>query len=247
MSTQALRRKSVRIASSRWTTYAVAGAASSLAALGTAEAEIHYSGPLNVPLKGSISKSFPLEGGAALVLRHTDEGAQGGIAHAAIGGAASLFAGDCPEITSNAPFYLYRLGSQVTVSQERLGHSCISFSSSSSTTVECFGAYLGFTDYPGVHFMQPGRGFIGFEFNTGAGPQYGWLRVKTNGAPDFNFIVIDYAWGDPGDVVKTGQKTSAATDQAVTNSGSLGLLAVGGKGLQAWRRQRPGPGKLGAP
>lgn len=128
------------------------------------------------------------------------------------------------------------------VSQERLGHSCISFSSSSTTVIRCFGAYIGFTYYPGGHFKEPGRGFIGFEFNTGAGQQYGWVRVKTSGEADYDFIVLDYAWGDPGETVETGQKTSGNTSRAVTKGGSLGLLATGAVGLKAWRHERsPAP------
>jgi hypothetical protein len=238
MSSKALRRKSVGIANSRWATYALAGAATSLAGLGTAEAEIHYSGPVNFQFKGTLGHTFPLADGVVLDFFHNDLGGGRGIAHLAIAGADSLFAGDCPQITSNAPFYLYRLGSQVKVSQERLGHSCISFSTSSSTSVRCFGGYIGFTYYPGDHFKEPGRGFIGFEFNTGAGPQYGWARVKTTGEGEYNFIVIDYAWGDPGDKIETGQKRSRANEQAVTKSGSLGLLATGATGLKAWRQQK---------
>jgi len=240
MSSRALRRRNVRIAKSRWTTYAVAGAATSLAGLTPAEAEIHYSGGVNFQFKGTLDHNFPLENGASLDFRHNDLGSGRGIAHLAIGGADSLFAGDCPQITSNAPFYLYRLGTHVNVSQERLGHSCISFSTSSSTGVRCFGGYIGFTFYPGNHFTEPGRGFIGFEFNTGIGAQYGWVRVKTTGEGECNFIVLDYAWGDPGDKIATGQKSSHDTRQAVTKSGSLGLLASGAIGLKAWRQGRAG-------
>jgi len=238
MSSKALRRKSVGIANSRWATYVVAGAATSLAGLGTAEAEIHYSGPVNFQFKGTLFQNFPLENGASLDFAHHDLGSGRGIAHLAIGGADSLFAGDCPQITSNAPFYLYRLGTHVKVSQERLGHSCISFSTSSSTVVKCFGGYIGFTFYPGDHFNDPGRGFIGFEFNTGAGPQFGWVRVKTTGEGEYNFVVIDYAWGDPGNKIETGQKKNHDNEQAVTKSGSLGLLATGAIGLKAWRQQK---------
>ena len=46
-------------------------------------------------------------------------------------------------------------------------------------------------------FQQPGRGFIAFSFNTGAGLQFGWARIKTSGIPLVNFILVDYAWGDP--------------------------------------------------
>ncbi|HEY2711666.1 MAG TPA: hypothetical protein VGI60_04060 [Chthoniobacterales bacterium] len=240
MSLNALRRKSVRIANSRWTTYAVAGAATSLAGLAPAEAEIHYSGQVNFIFKGTLNHPFPLVDGAVLNVEHIDFGGGRGLAHAAIDVGSNdvgIFAGDSQNITSNTPFYLYRLASHVKVSQERLGESCIAFSTSSTTVVRCFGGYIGEASYPGVHFKEPGRGFIGFRFNTGAGDQYGWLRVKTSGEAEYNFIVVDYAWGDPGDTIKTGQKTSADTANAVTKSGSLGLLATGGAGLKAWRQQ----------
>jgi hypothetical protein len=240
MSLKALRRKSVRITSSRWTTYALAGAATSLAGAGVADAEIHYSGKINAIFKDGFSHGFPLENGAVLNLRHADIAGEGGIAHAAIdvgSNSVGLFAGDSQQITSNTPFYLYRLRSHVKVSQERLGHSCISFSTSSTTTVRCFGGYIGFASYPMCHFKQPGVGFIGFRFNTGAGDQYGWLRVKTSGQLNYDFILIDYAWGDPGDTIETGQKSGGVTSNAVTKSGSLGLLATGAAGLKAWRQQ----------
>jgi hypothetical protein len=75
-------------------------------------------------------------------------------------------------------------------------------------------------------------------FNTGAGTQYGWVRVKTTGEGKNNFIVLDYAWGDPGEPIETGQKQSRVNTQAVTKPGSLGLLATGASGLKAWRQQR---------
>ena len=156
MSLRALRRRNVRIANSRWTTYAVASAATSLAGLATTEAEIHYSGPVNFQFKGTLGHNFPLENGASLDFFHNDLGSGRGIAHLAIGGADSAFAGDCPQITSNAPFYLYRLGSRVNVSQERLGDSCISFTSSSTTVVRCFG---GISDLPSIRATtSPRRG-----------------------------------------------------------------------------------------
>jgi hypothetical protein len=50
---------------------------------------------------------------------------------------------------------------------------------------------------------------------------------------------VDYAWGDPGDRIKTGQKSSAGNMvDAVTESGSVGLLALGAAGLIAWRKRR---------
>jgi hypothetical protein len=51
--------------------------------------------------------------------------------------------------------------------------------------------------------------------------------------------LVDYAWGDPGDTIRTGQ-TSSSGDMvdAVTESGSVGLLAIGAAGLVAWRKRR---------
>jgi hypothetical protein len=58
------------------------------------------------------------------------------------------------------------------------------------------------------------------------------------GSPSYEFILVDYAWADPGDSIQTGQKKSGATGQAVSKSGSLGLLATGATGLKAWRQQK---------
>jgi hypothetical protein len=84
------------------------------------------------------------------------------------------------------------------------------------------------------------QGFVGFRFNAGNGTQYGWVRIHTaSGAKNrIHDLIQDYAWGDPGDAIRTGQTQSL--DQAKANSipGSLGLLALGAQGLDAWRTQR---------
>jgi MYXO-CTERM domain-containing protein len=83
-------------------------------------------------------------------------------------------------------------------------------------------------------FLAPGQGFVGFKFNTGAGEQYGWVRVRMNGYPGNSFGVVDYAFGDPGEAVKAGQKRSHSSPDLE----SLGGLALGAAGLLAWRRRR---------
>jgi hypothetical protein len=58
--------------------------------------------------------------------------------------------------------------------------------------------------------------------------------------PPFNeFYVVDYAWADPGEDIRTGQTHSLSQEQgAVSPSGSLGLLALGKAGIELWRTQR---------
>jgi len=81
-------------------------------------------------------------------------------------------------------------------------------------------------------WKRPGTGFVGFSFDTGSGKQYGWARVRTR--RDNSFILVDYAWGDPGDAITAGQESGAASPE----KGSIGWLALGATGLAAWRRGR---------
>ena len=111
-------------------------------------------------------------------------------------------------------------------------------------------------------FQEPGTYAVGFRFDTGAGTQYGWARIKWGGCPANTFILRDYAWGDPGDQVRVGEtqlseddslliprhgkrNTRAAAELPAKSDfpvapveGSLGLLALGAVGSQAWRKSR---------
>jgi hypothetical protein len=240
MNSKALRRKAITIANSRWTTYAVAGAASSLA-VATAEADIHYSGPVNFHFTGTTQENFPLDNGASLSFLRIDEGGGKGYAHLRIPDPAGGLFQSIGDFTgdgggqSESGFYLSRLRDKLQVSQLRLGNSC---RSTTFSNLQCYGGIIGLEGEPGGHFMQPGRGFIAFVFNAGAGNELGWARIKTTGAPSYEFILLDYAWADSGDSIKTGQKSSADRAQAVSKYGSLGLLATGAAGVKTWRAQK---------
>jgi hypothetical protein len=235
-------RKSVTLAKSRWAAYAMAGAATSLAGLASAEAEIHYSGHIGHQFKGDTNASFPLQDGARLIFSHAVRVSKQGFAHLALKGSGGpsdsvgYFAGKPNNPFSGFGFYVYRLAAHHPITRNSMGRSCFTYSTSSR--VVCRGATIqsGFGTYG--EFQQPGRGFIAFSFDTGAGLQFGWARIKTSGLPLVNFILLDYAWGDPGDSIVTGQTSSSETPEAVTKSGSLGLLATGARGLEAWRQQR---------
>jgi hypothetical protein len=95
-------------------------------------------------------------------------------------------------------------------------------------------------------WAEPGVGFIGFKFNSGAGIQYGWARVRMGGCTRLNgFKLIDYAYADPGEAIRAGQGIPRGGEDGQDMSheqgpeeGSLGWLAVGALGLLAWRKNR---------
>jgi hypothetical protein len=83
------------------------------------------------------------------------------------------------------------------------------------------------------------RAFVGFRFNTGKGTQYGWARIQTRNDNNnrIHDVIRDYAWGDVGDTILTGQTQSLQPANANSVAGSLGLLAFGAQGLDACRTQ----------
>jgi hypothetical protein len=52
-----------------------------------------------------------------------------------------------------------------------------------------------------------------------------------------SFLLLDFAYGDPGEPVRPGQTSSSAKTD-VAEEGSVGLLAAGAAGLALWRKQR---------
>jgi len=232
------------IPNSRWAAYAAAGAASALSCAPSAEAEIHYSGILNRPLPGASrfsTASFPLNGSAHLLFVHSSVGRGEGVArlfipgsHSRLGSSVGFFAGN---LLSNGRLYLSNLASRVNLSQLRFDNSCHATTSSGGGR-SCNGGTIGRFDAPNGDFNQPGTGTIGFDFDTADGPQYGWARIKISGAPQYRLILVDYAWADAGESIETGQKHSSQQAKSVPKSGSLGLLALGGAGLVAWRKRR---------
>jgi hypothetical protein len=223
MTTQKLRRKSAAsINSSRWAAYVTAGAATAIAGVGSAEADIHYSGAINqfFPTGSSAVGSFALDHGAVLRFVNIFTGSSaGGVALFRIQGAAAsnMFRG----FAAGNFRYPSNLGSGVNIA----GGPFAAFNGNYFATL----AYGG--GYTNSQFLNAGTGFIGFSFNDGSGVEYGWARVTMNGSPGNAFTLVDYAWGDAGTAIVTGQT-------AIPEPGSLGLLAVGAAGLFLWRKRR---------
>jgi len=221
-------KKSLTVSSSRWLAYAAAGAASTLSGTHSAEAEIHYSGMINQQFgndPGYLHVNVPLANGLRLKFAEVTYSLFFAIDGAAV---SNSFCGT----------YYVRFRSEWVY---RLHRGAVISNCNFYPQIGLGGLMLIKAPYSGASFFAKGNGYIGFRFNNGAGMQYGWVRLKMPGPPYFEarFKLVDYAWGDPGDQVVTGQ-TSSAGDQveAVPDQGSLGLLALGGAGLMVWRKRR---------
>jgi hypothetical protein len=225
MKTKRLRpRGSAAISKSRWAAYATAGAASALVPIDSAEADITYSGPINRPFADTNPSGpggvdfglFALGPNASFGLLHAQGAAANQAGFYINGAVTALFRG-----TAGPANYRYpsRLGSGVNVS---LGNFLANVNGTYAATL----AFLN----SGGNFLDPGIGFVGFKFNSGAGTQFGWVRLNMNGSANANtFTLVDFAFAAPGEQIRTGQ---------IPEPGSLALLALGGVGLLAWRKSR---------
>jgi hypothetical protein len=218
-------RKLARIPSSRWVAYGTAGAATALAAA-AAEADIHYSGIINEPVSFG-GKAFPLSNGAVLWFVHHQTDTDYTSARFQLQSAAvsNGWRSDEPFPDHHVP---KNLAPNRPVSQGPFGDGLGILATSPFCN--------------GYQFCQRGFAILGFKFNTGAGTQYGWARLRMRGdhvPPKNSFFVVDYAWADVGERIRTLQTDDPSQEQgAVSPSGSLGLLALGKAGLELWRAQR---------
>lgn len=223
----------------------MAGLATASSGAISAEGEIHSSGNVAIKLTGNAQATLPLSNGASLVFENVDGGS-----------------------TFWQSFFFSIKGAISASARRSFFHWLSDLPEGDNIAVGQFYSVAGnpdrgiiFTHFSDGNF-QPyyqTRGFIGFRFNTGKGTQYGWAKIQTatpnlytrNNSRAHEFIK-EYAWGDPGDQVLVGQRRldhdePQVAPQAAKNldvaspadsQGSLGLLALGAVGLQAWRRSR---------
>jgi hypothetical protein len=218
------------ITNSRWLAYATAGAASAFTCANS-EASIHYSGIIGEYSGRQRTKSFRLQldqPGDSFRLRHYVTAFTSSVfAHFGVRGLAGAgFAGAyCPRNSD--------IGSV-----SKLGRG--QFISGRPLLARHSGLLGGDLSTCG-QFDAGDLGFIGFKFNNGNGDQYGWVRIQMG--QRFDFWLVDYAYADPGEPIRAGQKSSnemvpEENDEMVPEEGSLGALALGAAGLLAWRKRR---------
>ena len=251
MKTCPSRRQTAKVSHSRWLTYATASAATALAGSHSAEAAIHYSGILNqkFPPHVDTDKTFPLDQAGDFLLFSRHEGPvpffyRADIDYFRVFGIASAAA--------RVPYTFLTTYDRYFVSKLQRGQNVSS------------GNFAFFHRYPGMMAFEVnygsfasgpwrdrGPGCVGFKFNNGAGIQYGWVRIKMYGSPEHGFEVVSYAYADPGEPIRAGQKSSHeqvpdqdSTDEQAPDEGSLGGLALGAVGLLAWRKSRSRTARL---
>jgi hypothetical protein len=206
----------------RWMAYAAASAAGALVCQGAEADIIHVTvgQVLNAPggATQSVTAAFMVgqNSSASIYFRH-EGNSSSGAAYFGASVAGTGFAGFAGFSNNGFPYALNLVaGQNVSTAGGFLPNSgTMAFYSSSSGSQS--------------QFLNPDIGFLGFQFNGGNGVQYGWARVDMSGAPVNSFEIIDYAYGDVGQVIKAGQ---------TPEPGSLGLLAAGAAGLAITRRRR---------
>ena len=205
----------------RWAAYAAAGAATAVGTVTTAEADIHYSGIINLSIRDTneFDGEFQLFGlnttGGALVLSPAHAGVSStGDGIAAIFGNGVLTANGGtagPGVAAGMS-----VGGFYYVSRLPYGQfaSALNFLNYGLMTMAWRAGYTS------SQFLDPGQGYIGIRFDVGNGTQFGWLRVDMDGEPYNGYTLIDWAYADAGESIYTGQT-------AIPEPGSLGLLAAG--------------------
>ena len=220
---------SLALPHSRWMAYALAGVATAAGGTMSAEGAIHYSGRVDVKLAGTQKKvvaTFQLDRpGDSIVFQHLDQFETNYASFKVLGIHSRKFAGSEGIDLHSAS----RLPRGEYVSQRHL-------------TAPDVSEFISLA--PG-QFQEQGIGYIGFQFNGGSGAQLGWARVRMGGKDrGYGFVVLDYAYADPGEPIRTGQTSS---DSSVPDQSALGLLAFGAAGLAAWRKSSKSRGHSASP
>jgi hypothetical protein len=159
-------RKSAAISNSRWAAYATAGAASALAAVNTAEADINYFNPPDEIIQGTFGAGnydlayFPL-------FPPGPAGRSFGLIHimATSGSAEGVARFLNPTGQASAAFAGFLAGGYNYVSKLASGNNVSAFAFNAAT----YGTLAFRGGYGNDQWLDPGIGFVGFRFDSGSG------------------------------------------------------------------------------
>jgi hypothetical protein len=188
-----------------------AAATVAVAAVGSVEAAIVYSGEQNLSIAQFSSLNLNLDGDAYgdVLLKNY------------------VFGGG----NYQGAYVNFSPGKLVTFSANGLGYvsALASGASIDSSTV---GSFIGSMAYggsnPNAQFNNVSNAFLGLSFASGANLYYGWVRVSVNNAAG-TFVVHDWAYDNSGAGIAAG---------AVPAPGPLALLAAGAAGLSRLRGRK---------
>ena len=225
--------RKVLVEQSRWALYATAGAATLVGGASAAESEIFYSGRIDLkfhPPHSQISSTFiqldqPGDSINPFLWELNSEAVFALAEFKVLGVAGASLVGTVNTSYGAGPFnFLSRLRPRVYLSaQPFVPHSRFRYD------------LLEYGVQRKSKWREQGTGFVGFKFNDGTGWHYGWARIRKGPEPANHFELIDYAYGDVNEPIRTGQRRSR---EQMPAEASLGLLALGAAGLVAWRRSR---------
>ncbi|MBS0660765.1 MAG: PEP-CTERM sorting domain-containing protein [Verrucomicrobia bacterium] len=195
-------------------TYSLLAGGVLAASADTADAQIFYSGPLNISIGQGNAFGLDLNSDSFNDLTLKNYVFVGGNY---MGATVTFAPGQLVGFSASGLSYVSSLAPNALIGPGTVGPSF-------------FGSMAYGSANPNAQFNNSNGGLLGLSFPAGGNTLYGWVRVNINQTSG-TFTIVDYAYQtSPGTAINAG----AIPEPSVT----LGLLAAGAAGLGIYRRRR---------